>query len=119
MEFIKIDVERWNEYIVSWFCLFNNNMVQFHKINQIFKKVESIKCWKVGDVDDLYFSSLLSMIKQINNLKYSVLSKIELKYVNILYSSDSFCKYSIQYKHNGWKLEVPQLGGKYIKISRL
>ena len=76
-----------------------------------------IICKEVGDVDDLYLYSLLSMIKQINTSKYSMLKEIGIRNINILYSSDSFCKYSIQYKHNGWKLEE-QLS-KYIYISRL
>ena len=98
-------MDQWNTYIVSWFHLFDNNVVQFDKINKIFKKVKYIECHYIGDVDDLFFDSLLSMIQEINSLTYSVLNWISLRYINIKYSSDSFFKYSTQYKHNGWKLQ--------------
>ena len=116
---VSINVNQWsswNEYIVSWFCLFNNNVVQFHKINEIFRKVKHIRYHWVGDADDLYFDSLLSMIQKINLLKYSVLKQIQLLNINIKCSSDSFCKYTIQYQNNGWKLEQFKEG--VINITR-
>ena len=62
--------------------------------------------------------SLLSMIKQINALQYSILKQINLENVNIKYSSDSFDKFSMQYKENGWRLEKSK---KYntIYVNRL
>ena len=71
------------EYFSSSFCLFNNNMVYCYRMNQIFKKVEEIWCYLVGEVDDLHLDKILSHIKQMNFVKYSLLRRIELDYINI------------------------------------
>ena len=102
-----INIQRLNHYIGSSFCLVNptvNNLIQFNEINKTFKYVEEVTCLSVGDVDDLYLGLLLSIVMEINAMKSCKLKRIVLHNVNNCYVPDSFWKYSVEYRHNGWTL---------------
>ncbi len=82
-----------------------NNLIPYHKINKIFKQVEWITCSKMGEINVLYLKSLLSILKLVNNIKYSKLNCIELRDVNFMYSMSEFAEYKDLFVKNGWKIE--------------
>eukprot|EP01084_Bolivina_argentea_P249395 417473_1 len=82
-----------------------DNLIQYDKLNNVFKQTKQIWCYNIGAVNASYLESLLSILTLINNLKDSLLNEICLCDVEVMYSTSEFQKYVTCFAKNNWELK--------------